>query len=92
MASLHGRAGHLVFLDTRTLGVEHIPFDVAAHGLVLLVLDARALGVPTLRDAVPSDPERIADDRLRRRARHVATENARVLDMVAACGTGPIRG
>src|SRR5690606_4825821 len=25
MASLHGRAGHLVFLDTRTLEVAHVP-------------------------------------------------------------------
>jgi galactokinase len=41
MASLHGRAGHLVFLDTRSLDVEHIPFDLPAAGLALLVVDSR---------------------------------------------------
>jgi galactokinase len=42
MASLHGRADHLVFLDTRSLEVEHVPFDLARHGLALLVIDSRA--------------------------------------------------
>ncbi|MGE3289294.1 MAG: galactokinase [Pseudonocardia sp.] len=41
MASLHGRHGHLVFLDTRSLAVEHIPFDLASAGLALLVVDSR---------------------------------------------------
>ncbi|MGD9532073.1 galactokinase [Pseudonocardia sp.] len=41
MASLHGREGNLVFLDTRSLGVEHIPFDLASAGLALLVVDSR---------------------------------------------------
>jgi galactokinase len=43
---------------------------------------ARVLGVPSLRD-VTDDPgavEQIADPLLRRRARHVVTENARVLE------------
>ncbi len=42
MASLHGRAGHLVFLDTRSLAVEPVPFDPPAAGLALLVIDTRA--------------------------------------------------
>lgn len=42
MAAMHGRAGHLVFLDTRSLEVEHVPFDPAAWGLALLVVDTRA--------------------------------------------------
>ncbi len=42
MASLHGRAGHLVFLDTRSLHVEHVPFELAARGLALLVVDTKA--------------------------------------------------
>lgn len=42
MASLHGEAGHLVFLDTRTLDVEHVPFDLVSAGLTLLVVDTRA--------------------------------------------------
>lgn len=41
---------------------------------------AAALGVTALRDvASAADADRIADDVLRRRARHVVTENARVL-------------
>ena len=48
---------------------------------------ADALGVGSLRD-VPADDleDRLAglDDELRRRARHVVTENARVVDSVAA--------
>src|SRR5690242_3797480 len=42
MASLHGRAGNLVFIDTRTLRVEPVPFDPPAAGLALLVVDSRA--------------------------------------------------
>ncbi|MBP2368082.1 galactokinase [Pseudonocardia parietis] len=104
MASVHGRAGRLVFLDTRDDTVELVPFDLAAHGLELLVIDTRAphahaggeygarradceraaaaLGVPALRDAVLADVERLPDDRIRRRARHVVTENERVLEVV----------
>jgi galactokinase len=41
MAAMHGRAGHLVFLDTRSMAVEHVPFAVGISGsdLVLLVID-----------------------------------------------------
>ena len=42
MASLHGRAGHLVFLDTRSLAVEPVPFDPPSAGLALLVIDSKA--------------------------------------------------
>jgi len=42
MASLHGRAGHVLFLDTRSLEVEPVAFDLAAHDLALLVIDTRA--------------------------------------------------
>ncbi|MFL1377566.1 galactokinase [Nocardiopsis protaetiae] len=41
-ASMLSRAGHALFLDTRTLVAEHVPFDPAAHGLTLLVVDTRA--------------------------------------------------
>ena len=36
------RAGHALFLDCRTLDVAHIPFDVAAAGLAVLVIDTNA--------------------------------------------------
>ena len=109
MAVLLGRAGHAVFLDTRTRATDLIPFDPAAVGLTLLVLDTRvkhalvgspyaerrraceraaaALGVPALRDATIADLEAALDggdlDQVTvRRARHVVTENDRVLEVV----------
>ena len=114
MASLHGRAGHLVFLDTRSLAVEPVPFDPPSAGLALLVIDSKAphalvegeyaerrrsceqaaaiLGVPALRDVAVGDLDaalaRLDDDLLRRRIRHVVTENARVLEVVAALRAG----
>ncbi len=42
MAAMHGRAGHLVFLDCRSLAVEQVPFDLVSAGLALLVIDTRA--------------------------------------------------
>jgi galactokinase len=39
MASLYGREAHAVFLDTRTLDHELVPFDPGAHGLKLLMID-----------------------------------------------------
>ncbi|MFP5345596.1 MAG: galactokinase [Actinomycetes bacterium] len=114
MASLHGRAGHLMFLDTRSLEIEQVPFDPAAHGLALLVVDSRAphalvdgeyaerhascargaeaLGVRALRDVSVADLEdaltRLDDETLRRRVRHVVTEDARVLDVVQLLRSG----
>jgi galactokinase len=112
MASLHGRAGHLVFLDTRSLAVEPVPFDPPSAGLALLVIDSKAphalvdgeyaerrrsceqavaiLGVRALRDVDDLDAalDRLPDDLLRRRVRHIVTENARVCDVVAALRAG----
>jgi galactokinase len=118
MASLYGQAGNLVFIDTRSLSVEPVPFDPASAGLALLVIDSRAphalvdgeyaerrssceravaiLGVRALRDVTPDELDdalaRLGDgaegDLLRKRVRHVVTENARVLDVVAALRSG----
>lgn len=52
---------------------------------------AAALGVESLRDATLDDVERLDDDLLRRRARHVVTENARVLDVVERLRAGRLR-
>ncbi|MEU8841498.1 galactokinase [Streptomyces roseus] len=41
MASGCATAGHALHLDTRTLEQRHIPFDCAAAGLRLLVIDTR---------------------------------------------------
>jgi len=42
MISMLGRPGHALFLDTRTLATEHLPVDLDAAGLRLLVIDTRA--------------------------------------------------
>jgi galactokinase len=60
------------------------------------VAAAAALGVPALRDADLAAVEGLADDVLRRRARHVVTEEARVLEVVGllragrAAAVGPV--
>jgi galactokinase len=41
-ASTLCREGHALFLDCRSLATEHIPFDLAAAGLAVLVIDTRA--------------------------------------------------
>jgi galactokinase len=106
---MHGLAGHAVFLDTRSLTVEHVPLDLATHGLALLVVDTNAphrhvdgeyaarrkdceqaaalLGVRALRDASLPDLRRLPPDLLPR-ARHVVTENGRVLEVVALLRSG----
>ena len=110
MAAMHGRAGHAVFLDTRSLAVEHVPFDLSRRaGWRSLVIDtkaphrhvdgeyagrrrdceeaARLLGVPALRDTTLRDVDRLPATLLPR-ARHVVTENARVLEVVALLRSG----
>jgi galactokinase len=110
-ASLLCQEGHALLLDCRSGQTSAVPLDLAAVGLVLLVIDtrvrhalsdgryaerrrscedaARALGVPSLRDVTDTGPvERLADPVLRRRARHVITENARVLETVGLLRAG----
>ncbi len=111
-ASMLCEDGHALFFDTRSGEVEQVPFDVAAHGLAMLVVDTRAphalvdgeyaarrasceraaklLGVPALRDASLDDVSRL-DGEVARRARHIITENARVLDTVALLKAGDLR-
>jgi galactokinase len=93
--------------------VEHIPFDVAAAGLAVLVIDtkaphrhvtgeyaarraaceeaARVLGIRALRDATLDSLPALTSPELRRRARHVITEDQRVLDTVALLRDGRVR-
>jgi galactokinase len=115
-AVTHARSGHLLLLDTRSLEVRHIPFELYDEGLTLLVIDTRAphrlvdgeyaarraaceraaalLGVPSLRDVdgLDSALQQLDDEVLRRRVRHVVTENARVLAVVALLESGDVRG
>jgi galactokinase len=116
-ASLRCQAGHALFLDCRSFEVEQIPFDVAAEGLSVLVINsnaphshsdgeygarrkscedaARILGVPALRDVSAPDLDaalkQLDDEVMRRRVRHVVTEDQRVLDTVALLHSGRIR-
>jgi galactokinase len=123
-ASLRCVRGHALLLDCRSLATEQVPFDPAAAGLALLVLDTRVqhalgdsgyadrrracaraaelLGVPALRDVTDLAtldrlPELAADGPvLRRRARHVVTEDQRVQVVAgllrggAAAEVGPV--
>ncbi|MGW3892557.1 galactokinase [Micromonospora chokoriensis] len=41
-AVIRCRAGHALFLDCRDESVEHVPFDLDAAGLAVLVIDSRA--------------------------------------------------
>jgi galactokinase len=52
---------------------------------------SRDIGVESLRDARPEQLELIRDPIARRRARHVLTENQRVLDFVEASRKGDLR-
>ncbi|WP_244501253.1 galactokinase [Streptomyces sp. TP-A0874] len=109
--------GHVLHLDTRELTSRQVPFDLAAAGMRLLVIDtrvrhaladgayaarrasceegARALGVPALRDVDSAELRsalgRLADGTVRRRVRHVVTENQRVAETVARLEAGAIR-
>lgn len=110
LASMHGRAGQALLIDTRALTVAHQPAPFVEDDLLLMVIDTRAshrladgggyttrrreceraaavLGVRTLRDAGEADLARLPQldplgDVLQRRARHIRTENARVLATV----------
>ena len=54
--------------------------------------EAAAAVVGPLRDATVADVDALPDPRLRRRARHVVTENARVLAAVEALRVGDLTG
>ncbi|CAL9587620.1 Galactokinase [Actinosynnema sp. ALI-1.44] len=108
-ASLLCTEAHVLFLDVRSGKTEQVPFDAAASGLEVLVIDTRAhhsnldggygarragceeaaalLGVPALRDADHADVDRLPD-RLKPLARHVVTENERVLRSVDVLRAG----
>jgi galactokinase len=109
LASLGGRDRHLLFIDTRALAVDPVPFDLADFGLDLLVIEtntphalvdgeyaqrratgrraAEILGVAALRDVhpytLPAALARLEDETMRKRVRHVVTENARTIEVAA---------
>jgi galactokinase len=87
-----GAVEHVPF-DLSSLGLGLLVIDTKApHRLVTgeyaarraaCEQAARELDIPALRDALLPDLDRLADPLIRRRARHVVTENQRVLDTVA---------
>jgi galactokinase len=103
MASVFGRAGHALLLDCRSLDVEPVPLPSSTTVVVMHTGVARRLedsayadrraaceaaaarvGVATLRDAAI---EQVGDDPF---ARHVVSENQRVLDFVDAMRAGDL--
>ena len=103
MASLYGQAAHALLLDCRSLSVEPVllpgslqivivhsglPRELAEseYGKRRAACEAAAarLGIEALRDATA---EQVANDPI---ARHVVSENARVLDFVAALRAGEL--
>ncbi len=111
-ASLLCRSGHALLLDCLSLETSQVPFDPAAAGASLLLINTRAkhdladgeygerraeceqaarlLGIPSLRYLTnPADLDRLADPVLRRRARHVITDDQRVLNVVTLLSSPP---
>jgi galactokinase len=103
LAALFGRAGHALLVDCRSLEIEPVPLPrtlavVVVHSGLPRTLAGSAyaerraaceaaaarLGLATLRDATP---DQVRDDP---RARHVVSENARVLEFVAALRAGDV--
>ncbi|MFM8793493.1 MAG: galactokinase [Acidimicrobiales bacterium] len=98
------RAGHATLIDCRSLAVAHVevPGDVTfvvrfvAHrtlegsGYAERVAECAAAEreIGPLRDASVGDVAAIGNDTLRRRARHVVTENERVMAFAGAMGSG----
>ena len=86
---LHQHGLHLLVIDTHA----HHQLVTDEYGERRRALESatRALNVASLREVVDiSSVEQLADDVLRRRARHVVTENARVLQTMALLDAGVI--
>jgi galactokinase len=113
-ASMRCQAGHALFLDTRSLEVVQVRFELERAGLTLLVVNtgvkhalgnsayaerrrdclraAEELGVPTLRDVAPETMAvalaKLSDPVVRKRARHIISEQGRVLEVVRLLEAG----
>lgn len=95
-----GRAGHATLIDCRSLEVTHVPVPDSLKIVVRFVASRTLEGseyatrvaecvaaeaiVGPLRDAALRDLVAITDERVRRRAVHVVSENARVRSFAAA--------
>ena len=106
MASLHGVEGHAILLDCHDLTVEPVSLPADSRLVVEYVSHRTVVGSPyservaacqgaeaeigPLRLAGPDDVASISDPVLRARARHVVTENQRVLQCVDALRDGDL--
>jgi galactokinase len=98
--------GHATLLDCHTLGVTQVPVPPEARIAVIFVAHRTLDGSPyadrvaqcaaaeaiigPLRLATPHDVDRLDDALLRRRARHVVAENARVRRFAQALHAGDL--
>lgn len=95
MASASCTAGHALHLDTRELSQRHVPFDVTAHGLRLLVVDTRvkhSVGdgeYASRREGCERGAAALGVPQLRD-VPHRELETA--LEVLAATGCGEVRG
>ncbi|MEM8620471.1 MAG: galactokinase family protein [Actinomycetota bacterium] len=102
-----GVEGHAVLIDCRSEEVEPVPVPNDARIAVRFVEPRTLVGsgyadrvdecarveaqIGPLRDAALADVSSLSDDVLRRRARHVVTENERVITAAAAFRAGDLR-
>ncbi len=114
MASAACKEGHALFLDCRSLEIQHVPLPV---GISIVVLDtstrrglvdsaynerrnqceeaARWFGVKALRDVSLEEFNKRSKDELNqlavKRARHIVSENTRVLEAMEAMKAGDVK-
>ncbi len=98
------REGHGTLIDCRSLEVTHVPLPDGVEFVVRFVAARTLQGseysdrvaecaaaereIGPLRDASPADAESVRDPVARSRARHVVSENARVLEFAEALVAG----
>jgi galactokinase len=112
MASAASKAGYALFLDCRTLEIQHAPLPENTSVVILDTSTRRGLvdsaynerrsqceeaarwyGVKALRDVSVDDLKRESglSEVVMKRARHIVTENARVLEAVQVMKAGNVK-
>jgi galactokinase len=98
------REGHAALIDCHQLTIRHVPIlddvRIVVRYVAHRTLEGSEYGdrvsqcaaaeaiIGPLRTARPSDIDRIGDNTVRRRARHVVSENRRVVEFAEAIATG----
>ena len=107
LTATSGVAGHSLIMDCHTLTVQPVPLPDDAQVVVRFVAQRRLVGSPyaervaqcaaaeavigPLRTANTANLDTIDDPVVRRRARHVITENERVREFASALAAGDLR-